>query len=154
MQARKIKNIEKPERFSHMGEQLKQTYTIRIPAQVAACIADAAGSRGLTPTTLIQSVVMREFESRQSSEPEIDPVAATVVPARLETLRKSIEAIERNEVARFDQLRFEIVKTRSALLHSLDQTLSAATVDQIIEASERTAHQYTAGITQAPGSKS
>jgi hypothetical protein len=69
-------------------------------------------------------------------------------------LRKSFEALERGEAARFDQLWFEIVKTRSALLHSLDQTLSASVVDQIIEASDQTAREYTAGLAPRPESKS
>ena len=137
-----------------MSEEPKQTYTIRIPEQVAACIEDAARSRGITPTTLIQSLVMRKFESRQSAAREIDLVSPTVISAKLERLRESVEAIERSEAARFEQLRFEIVKTRSALLHSLDQTLGNSVVDQIIEAAEQTAREYTAGITQAPECKS
>jgi len=129
-----------------MGEELKQTYTIRIPEQIATRIEEAAGHHGITPTTLIQSLIIRKFKSRESTDREPDVAYEVPLGAKLETLRKSIERLERGDCARFDQLRFEIVKTRAALLHSLDQTLSAAVVDQIIEASDQTAREYTAGV--------
>jgi hypothetical protein len=106
-----------------MGEELKQTYTVRIPEQVAMRMEEVARTHGITPTALIQTLVMRKFKSPESAERETDIAAETAVAAKLETLRKSLEALERGEVARFDQLRLKIVKTRSALLHSLDQTL-------------------------------
>ncbi|SRR5229473_4395251 len=129
-----------------MGEELKRTYTIRIPEPVAARIEEAARTRGITPTTLIQLLIMHEFKSRETAASEIEVVGQTAVTAKLEMLRKSFEAFERSGSARFDQLRFEIVKTRSALLHSLDQTLSGSVVDQIIEASEQAAREYVAAI--------
>ena len=137
-----------------MGEGLKQTYTARIPEQVALRMAEVARTHGITPTTLIQSLIMRKFKSREGGDRETDILAEAAVAAKLETLRKSFEALERSEAARFDQLRFEIVKTRSALLHSLDQTLSASVVDQIIEASDQTAREYTAGLAPSPERKS
>lgn len=137
-----------------MGEELKQTYTVRIPEHVAAYLEEAARARGITPTTLVQSLVIRKFKSRESADRETAMLADTAVAAKLETLRKSLEAIEQTEAARFEQLRFEIVKTRSALLHSLDLTLSTATVDQIIEASDRTTRKYTAGLGPTSESKS
>ncbi len=135
-----------------MAEELKQTYTIRIPEQVAAHLEEAARARGITPTALIQSMVVRKFKSRESGDRETDILAETAVAAKLEMLRKRVEAIEQRAVARCDQLRFEIVKTRSALLHSLDQTLDKTVVDRIIEAAEHTAREYTDGITQPPES--
>ena len=129
-----------------MGKELKQTYTIRIPAQIATRIEEAAGHHGITPTTLIQSLIISEFKLRESIDRELNIAYKVPLGAKLETLQKSIEQLERGDCARFDQLRFEIVKTRAALLHSLDQTLSAAVVDQIIEASDQTAREYTAGI--------
>lgn len=137
-----------------MGEELKQTYTVRIPEQVAMRMEEVAQTYGITPTTLIQSLIMRKFKSREGGDRETDILAEATVAAKLETLRKSFAALERSEAARFDQLRFEIVKTRSALLHSLDQTLSASVVDQIIEASDQTAREYTAGFAPGPESKS
>jgi hypothetical protein len=82
---------------------------------------------------------MRKFKPRESADREPDIASEVGFCARLETLRKGLERLEQADSARFDQLRFEIVKTRSALLHSLDQTLSASVVDQIIEASDQTA---------------
>ncbi len=137
-----------------MGEELKRTYTIRIPGRVAARIEEAAGTHRITPTTLIQSIIIRKFKSHEGGDRETDILAEAAVAAKLETLRKSFEALERGEAARFDQLRFEIVKTRSALLHSLDQTLSATVVDQIIEASDQTAREYTDGLAPTPESRS
>ena len=129
-----------------MGDELKQTYTIRIPEQIAARIEEVARTHGITPTTLIQSLIIRKFKSRESTDREPDISHEVPLGAKLETLRKSIEQLERRDCARFDQLRFEIVKTRAALLHSFDQTLSAAVVDQVIEASDQTAREYVAGI--------
>ena len=134
-----------------MGEERKQTYTIRIPEQVAACLEDVARTHGITPTTLLQSLIIRKFKPRESTDREPNIASEVAFGARLETLRKSLEQADR---ARFNQLRFEIVKTRSALLHSLDQTLSTSVVDQIIEASDQTAREYAAGLAPAPGSKS
>src|ERR1700730_80106 len=127
-----------------MGEGLKRTHTIRTPDAVAARIEEAVRTHGITPTTLIQSLIIRKFKSREGGDRETDILAEAAVAAKLDTLRKSFEALERGDAARFDQLWFEIVKTRSALLHSLDQTLSATVVDQIIEASDQTAREYTA----------
>jgi hypothetical protein len=137
-----------------MGEELKQTYTIRIPEQVATRLEEAARAHGITPTALIQTLVMRKFKSPESAQPETDIAAEPAVAAKIETLRKGLAQLERADAERFEQLRFEIVKTRSALLHSLDQTLSAAVVDQIIEASDQTAREYTAGLAPGPESKS
>jgi hypothetical protein len=136
-----------------MAEESKQTFTIRIPQQTAARIEEAARSNGVTATALIQSVISRKFRSPETTKRETEPAAETVLAAKLETLRKGLEALDRNEASRLGQLRFEIVKTRSALLHSLDQTLGAAAVDQIIEASETTAREYTAGVPSVQESK-
>jgi hypothetical protein len=137
-----------------MGEELKRTYTIRIPEQVAARMEDVARTHGITPTTLLQSLIMRKFKLRESADREPDIASEVAIGAKLESLRKSLERLEQIDSARFEQLRFEIVKTRSALLHSLDQTLSAAVVDEIIEASDETAREYSAGLAPAPESKS
>ncbi|HUA36030.1 MAG TPA: hypothetical protein VMA09_20635, partial [Candidatus Binataceae bacterium] len=130
----------------------KQTYTIRIPEEIATRIEDAARTRGIPPTTLLQSLVLHKFKSQQSADFEAEGLAAQTIVAKLESLRKTLELRVHNGDTRIEQLRFEIVKTRAALLHSLDQSLGAAVVDQIIEASEQTAREYTAGI--ARGDKS
>jgi hypothetical protein len=60
----------------------------------------------------------------------------------LEAVRKACERLAQAEAERYGQLLFEVVKTRSALFHALDQTVGANAVDEIIEASEQTARQY------------
>ncbi len=137
-----------------MGEELKRTYTVRIPEQVAMRMEEVARIHGITPTTLIQSLIVRKFKTPESTDRGSDIAPEVALAAKLENLRKSVERLEQSDRARFDQLRFEIVKTRSALLHFLDQTLSARVVDQIIEASDHTAREYTAGLAPAPESKS
>jgi len=135
-----------PGRFTYVGEELKQTYTVRIPAEIAAHLEEAAREHRMTPTALIQSLLIRKFKSLEGVDRETDLLAETVVAEKLETIRKNIERFEQSDRARLDQLRFEIVKTRSALLHSLDQTLSAEVVDKIIEASEQTVREYMVGM--------
>ena len=73
-----------------MGEEIKQTYTIRIPEQVATLIEEAARTHGITPTTLIQSVIIRKFKSRESADREKEIAGETAVAAKLETLRKEL----------------------------------------------------------------
>ncbi len=137
-----------------MGEELKRTYTVRIPEQVAMRMEEVARIHGITPTTLIQSLIVRKFKTPESTDCGPDIASEVALAAKLENLRKSVERLEQSDATRFEQLRFEIVKTRSALLHSLDQTLSAGVVDQIIEASDHTAREYTAGLAPTPESKS
>ena len=134
-----------------MGEESKRTYTIRIPAAAADHLEQAARDRGITPTTLIQSLVVQRLKSNSAADREI--AADATVAAKLQSLRTSIAHLEQSSQQRFDELRFEVVKTRSALLHSLDQTLGSAAVDQIIEASEQTAHEYSAGLARAAESE-
>src|ERR1700680_2788697 len=97
-------NIEKPRRFSHMGEEIKQTYTVRIPEQVAMLMEEVARTHGITPTTLIQALIIRKFKSREGGDRETGILAEAAVAAKLETLRKSVERLERSESTRFEQL--------------------------------------------------
>ena len=46
----------------------------------------------------------------------------------------------------YAQLIFEIAKTRSVILHSLDHTLGADVVDEIIDAAEQTAKEHVAQV--------
>jgi uncharacterized membrane-anchored protein YjiN (DUF445 family) len=137
-----------------MGDESKQTYAIRVLDQMAMRLEEAARVHGITPTSLIQSIISRKFRSPESADRETGMAAETAVSAKLENLCKSIKRSEEQDQARFNQLRFEIVKTRAALLHSLDQTLSSTVVDQIIEASEQTAREYIAGANDGMERKS
>ena len=46
------------QRSSQMSQESKRTYTIRLPETVAARVEKQAGSSGIAPTTLIQSLVV------------------------------------------------------------------------------------------------
>ena len=72
-----------------------------------------------------------------------------------DALGKVCERLEQNAVQRYTRLLFEVVKTRSAFLHALDQRLSEPQVDEIIEASENTARDYIdrLGVTEVPSNE-
>lgn len=123
-----------------MAEETKKTYTIRLPETVAAQVETQAASMNVTPTTLLQSHIVDHFESR--GETAFDTAPLALLGGKLDALRKACERLEQAEANRYGQLLFEVIKTRSALFHSLDQSMGANTVDEIIEAAERTAHEY------------
>ena len=131
-----------------MMEERKQTYTIRVPKTIAMRIDEVARNRGIAPTTLLQSIITRSFKAPEATDREAGALMETALAAKLETLRKRFDLVERNERIRFDQLRFEIVKTRAALFHSLDNTLGSDVVDQIIEAADQTAREYTSALNE------
>jgi hypothetical protein len=129
-----------------MGEVNKQTFTIRVAESVAIVIEETARARGISPTALIQALVSKNFRSPESVPRAIETHTHDGLSVKIDALRKRLDACERCDRASLDQLRFEIVKTRAALLHSLDRSLGAAAVDEIIEASDRTAREYIAGL--------
>jgi len=122
-----------------MNQESKRTYTIRLPETVAARVEKQAASSGISPTTLIQSLVvdicMRLAETAVGG-PAYNPIG------KLDALGKACERLEQNTAQRYTRLLFEVVKTRSAFLHALDQSLSEQAVDEIIEASEKSARDY------------
>jgi len=61
---------------------------------------------------------------------------------KLDALSKACERLEQSAAETYTRLLFEVVKTRSAFLHALDQSLSEPVVDEIIAASEKTARDY------------
>ncbi len=134
-----------------MAEEAKKTYTIRLPEQVAAQAETRAASMNVTPTTLIQSLVVHQFESSGQKSFDTAPLAA--LGGKLAALTKACERLEQAEAERYGQLLFEIIKTRSALFHSLDQTMDANAVDEIIEAAEQSARQYLARLDGVSGAK-
>ena len=68
-------------------------------------------------------------------------------------LKGRASASSRLGTEQYAQLLFEVIKTRSALFHSLDQTIGANAVDEIIEAAEQSARQYLARFDSAPEAK-
>jgi hypothetical protein len=132
-----------------MAEEARRTYTIRLAEHVAARVEAQATGLGIAPTTLIQSLITRQFDNGPAEHPALDPAAMAALGRKLDALDGTFELLERAQAQRYDQLLFEVVKTRAALFHGLDQTLSAPVVDGIIEASERTARQYIGGLVEA-----
>jgi hypothetical protein len=114
-----------------MSQESKRTYTIRLPETLAARVEKQAASSGLSPTTLLQSLVVDTYT--HLAERAVGGSAA---------LSKACERLEQSASERFTRLLFEVVKTRSAFLHALDQSLSESAVDEIIEASEKAARDY------------
>ena len=55
-------------RFSYMTQEAKQTYTIRLPEQVAARIEAQATGFGIAPTTLIQSLISVDSRTARPGE--------------------------------------------------------------------------------------
>ena len=122
-----------------MSQESKRTYTIRLPETVATRVEKQAAISGIAPTTLIQSLVVDKC--MRFAERTVDAPASGLI-SKLDALSKACERLERNAAERYTRLLFEVVKTRSVFLHALDQSLSEAVVDEIIEASEKTARDY------------
>ena len=123
----------------------KKSFNIRVPQAVVLLIEEQAHSLGTTPTTLIQSIIVRHFENGTSIS-GVESPPQTELLTKLDGIRKLCELIEQNETKRHGQMLFEIVKTRSALFHSLDQTLGAEGVESIMDACEGAAREYIARL--------
>lgn len=132
-----------------MNEETRKTYTIRLPERIASRLEARATEAGTTPTTLIQSMIVSSFEGRRDSAKDL-AASKTAESRPVASLRTAPESEPRQE-ERHRQLLYEIGKMRSVLLHSLDHTLSADTVDDIIEASEKTASDYVAELLASKG---
>jgi len=122
-----------------MSQESKRTYTIRLDEMVAARVEKQAAMSGIAPTRLIQSLVADAF-TLLAKTPVVGPASNLI--GKIDALGKACERIEQNAAERYTQLLLEVVKTRSAFLHALDQNLGEPVVDEIIEASEKTAREY------------
>jgi len=127
----------------------KKSFNIRVPHTVVLRIEEEARSLGTTPTTLIQSIIVRHFESGGGAS-GVESAPQTELLRKLDAIRKLCELIEFYETKRYGQMLFEIVKTRSALFHSLDQTMGAEGVESIMDACEEAARQYIARLSTGP----
>ncbi len=126
-----------------MSRESKRTYTIRLPEMVAARVEKQAAMSGIAPTTLIQSLVVDTCT--RLAETAVGGPASNLIGKR-DALSKVCERLQQNAIERHTQLLFEVVKTRSAFLHALDQHLGEPVVDEIIGASEKTARDYIARL--------
>jgi hypothetical protein len=59
-----------------MNEEPRKSYTIRLPAQIAARLEACASAAGTAPTTLIQLLIIRRFESDADSVKDPPPAKA------------------------------------------------------------------------------
>lgn len=70
-----------------MAEETKKTYTIRLPEQMAARVEAQAASMNITPTTLLQSLVVRHLGGAHQGGADNAPLVALC--AKLEAVRKA-----------------------------------------------------------------
>ena len=98
----------------------------------------------LTPTTLLQSLIVHHFESGGQTSFDTAPLAA--LGGKLAALTKACERLEQaSDRAVRPRLLFEVIKSRAALFHSLDQALGddrRKSMKVPIEARRGDAHQY------------
>jgi len=123
----------------------KKSFNIRVPQAIALRIDEQALSLATAPTTLIQSMIVRHFEN-EGRFSEIESATQTAMLMKLEAIRQLCDLIEQTESKRYGQMLFETVKTRSAVFHSIDQTLGGAAIDSIMDACEEAARQYIAQL--------
>jgi hypothetical protein len=123
-----------------MSDASRKSFSIRLPERIAVRLESSASQAGITPTTLIQQVIVCRFDTgaRQGTDQQATSVA---VGASADS--------ERRQQERHRQLLYEVGKMRSVLLHALDHTLNADTVDRIIEAAEATAREYVDGLLES-----
>jgi hypothetical protein len=127
------------QRSSQMSQESKRTYTIRLPETVAARVEKQAAVSGIAPTTLIQSVVVDTYI--RLGDTGVRGPASNLIDKH-DVLSNACERLEQNAADTYRRLLFEVVKTRSVFPHALDQSLSEPAVDEIIDASEKTARDY------------
>ena len=107
----------------------------RVPEEIANHLAAEARRRSTTESDLIREILAGRYLGARPSATE---------PERYDGQR----------MEGYAQLIFEIAKTRSVVLHSLDHTLGADLVDEIIEAAEQTAKEHVAQVLKSKETQS
>ena len=112
---------------------------LRLPQEIAVQMEAEAKQGGLATSELLRQIVTSHYESSQADE---------------------TASREKDAVWRFQQLVFEISKTRSAVLRVGLQTIPEETMEQILAAATSDAKDYAArvaadmeGPTAEPGDK-
>jgi len=103
-----------------------RSISTRVPETIADQVAAEARRRSVTESDLIREILAVRYLGTGPSTAEHQPHGELVDG--------------------YAQLIFEIAKTRSVILHSLDHTLGADVVDEIIDASEQTAKEHVAQV--------
>ena len=112
-----------------------RSISTRVPEELAEHLAAEARRRSMTESDLIREILAaRYFGARPSA--------------------KEPELYDGQRMDGYAQLIFEIAKTRSVVLHSLDRTLGADLVDEIIEAAEQTAKEHVAQVLKSKETQS
>jgi hypothetical protein len=103
-----------------------RSISTRVPEAIADQVAAEARRRSVTESDLIREILAVRYLGAGPCTTERQP---------------------QGELADgYAQLIFEIAKTRSVILHSLDHTLGADVVDEIIDAAEQTAKEHVAQV--------
>jgi hypothetical protein len=104
-----------------------RSISTRVPEEIADQVAAEARRRSVTESDLIREILAARY---------LDAGPSTTEP----------QLYGSQSADQYAQLIFEIAKTRSVILHSLDHTLGADVVDQIIDAAEQTAKEHVAQL--------
>lgn len=111
-----------------------RSISTRVPPEIADHLAAEARRRSVTESDLIREILAVRYLGAGSSTAEHQPQGELVDG--------------------YAQLIFEIAKTRSVVLHSLDHTLGADVVDEIIDAAEQTAKEHVAQVVKSKETQS
>ncbi|MFZ1886865.1 MAG: hypothetical protein WAU33_02445 [Candidatus Binataceae bacterium] len=103
-----------------------RSISTRVPEEIAEQLAAEARRRSVTESDLIREILAARYLGAAPSAMEHRP---------------KIQSLDE-----YAQLMFEVAKTRSVILHSLDHTLGADLVDEIIDAAEQTAKEHVAQV--------
>jgi hypothetical protein len=110
-----------------------RSISTRVPEQIAEHLAAEARRRSVTESDLIREILAVRYLGA-------GPLTERQPQGEL--------------VDGYAQLIFEIAKTRSVILHSLDHTLGADVVDEIIDAAEQTAKEHVAQVLKSKETQS
>jgi hypothetical protein len=112
---------------------------LRLPPEIAVLVEAEAKQSGLATSELLRQIVSAHYEASQANE---------------------AASREKDAERRFQQLIFEIGKTRSAVLRIALQTIPEGKVEQILAAATDDAKDYAAlvaagmrGLTAQPGNQ-
>jgi hypothetical protein len=111
-----------------------RSISTRVPQEIADHLADEARRRSVTESDLIREILALRYLGTGLTTTERQPQGELVDG--------------------YAQLIFEIAKTRSVILHSLDHTLGADVVDEIIDAAEQTAKEHVAQVLKSKETQS
>ncbi len=103
-----------------------RSISTRVPEEIADQLAAEARRRSVTESDLIRKILAARYLG--------------AAPSAMEPQTK-IQSLDE-----YAQLIFEVAKTRSVILHSLDHTLGAEVVDEIIDSAEQTAKEHVAQV--------